>query len=236
MPESMRRKSPTRLLTEGILGQHIALSVAAHLARTQLVPDPLRVYDAQHMAETLDVVANALVRVAPVYVQDPKAEAPRELMEAELDGARAKRAATVLALQDGRTLSAVSMKRADLRQAIAILKAVGIQELARAEPQAQEARTEPRDWLRELCSRLGEVEKLLEPPLVPSQAHKANPHIVFIARNAPEGRVANLAMQLMSAVHEADVGDAVENDRVSLTLARLRAALDEQKQTQAPKA
>src|SRR5688500_8345984 len=122
----MARKSKTRELVESSLGQHLALSVAAHLARTQLVPDPLGAYDGQHITEMVDVVGNALARVAPLYVQDPKQGSARELTPLELDGAAVRRAATLLVLRDGRTLSSVSMKRADLRQAIAILKAVGI--------------------------------------------------------------------------------------------------------------
>ena len=70
--------------------------------------------------------------MAPLYVQDALAGSPRQLMEAELEGAKVKRGATVLALKDGRSLSGVSLKRAELRQAIAILKAVGVPELARA--------------------------------------------------------------------------------------------------------
>ena len=225
MASAMGRKSKTQLLSDSILGQHLALSVAAHLARTQLVPDPLRVYDGQHMSEMLDVVGNALARVAPLYVQDPKAESPRQLMEGELEGARVKRGATMLALKDGRTLSAVSVKRADLRQAIAILKAVGIQEFSR-QPQAGEPRPEPHDRLGELRERLGEVEHLIEPPLVSAQADKANSHIVFIARNAPQGIIANLAMQLMSAVPESRESEKVPAD-LGLILARLHAALQE---------
>ncbi|HJV10920.1 MAG TPA: hypothetical protein VJ690_05405, partial [Burkholderiales bacterium] len=74
----MGRKSKTQLITDSVQGQHLALSVAAHLARTQLVPDPLNVYDSQHMSETLDVVGNALARVAPLYAHDPSTSAPRQ--------------------------------------------------------------------------------------------------------------------------------------------------------------
>jgi hypothetical protein len=66
----MARKSKTQQLIEGTAGQHLALSVAAHLARSQLVRDPLRVYDGQHLSEMLNVVAGVLPRTAPVYAMD----------------------------------------------------------------------------------------------------------------------------------------------------------------------
>jgi hypothetical protein len=132
----MARKSKAPYLPAGMLGQHLALSVAAHLARTQLVAEPHDVYDAQHMSEVLNVVGNALTKVAPLYVQEAKDAAARELAPAELEGAAVRRGARVLVLRDGRTLAAVSIKRADLRQAIAILKAVGIPELGRPRPEA----------------------------------------------------------------------------------------------------
>ena len=126
----MARKSKTQQLTEGIAGQHLALSVAAHLARTQLVPDPLKVYDGQHLTDMLDVVGLALARTAPLHVIDPAAGEPRQLTPRNRRGV-AKRGAHLL-LKDGRTLAGVSIKRSDLRQAIAILKAVGCRDRAAA--------------------------------------------------------------------------------------------------------
>lgn len=107
-------------------GQHLALAIAAHLARTQLVPDPLNAYDAQHLRDSVEVVARALTRVAPLYVNGAADGELRQLSEAELEGAKVKNGADTLVLRDGRAFSAVLIKRADLRQAIAILKAVGI--------------------------------------------------------------------------------------------------------------
>src|SRR5687768_6703928 len=130
----MSQKSKTQHLTDSIIGQHLALSVAAHLARTQLVSDPLAIYDSQHLTDMIDIVAAAIAKVAPLYVQDPGSGTLRQLTESELEGATVKRSATNLVLRDGRTLSSVSLKRVDLRQAIAILKAVGIPELRTAQP------------------------------------------------------------------------------------------------------
>jgi hypothetical protein len=220
----MGRNSKTQQLTDSVLGQHLALAVAAHLARTQLVPDPLSVYDGQHMSDMVDAVANALARVAPLYVQDASLGTARELAQAELAGAAVRRGATVLMLKDGRTLSSVSIKRTDLRQAIAILKAVGVPGLTPRPPQEQPA---PKADAPQIVAQLAELELLLSPPLVTPQLDKAATLAVALARHARQGRVANLAMQLVSAVHEARSQSLAETQRVSLALARLRAAVEE---------
>jgi hypothetical protein len=217
------RKSKTRQLTDGILGQHLALSVAAHLARTQLVPEPLAVYDSQHMGEMIDIVARALAKVAPLYVRDAGSGEPRELSAAELEGAAISRAATTLSLRDGRSFSSVSIKRADLRQAIAILKAVGMPELRVSPPhEPPPPRAEP-----DLLAHVTELESLLREPLVEPRVRKAKAIAVGIARHARYGRVANLSMQLVSAVHEAAHEAGAGPQKVGVALARLRAAVEE---------
>ena len=217
----MGRKSKTEQLIDSTLGQHLALSVAAHLARTQLVPDPLAVYDSQHLGEMVDIVARALAKVAPLWVRDAGSGQPRELSGAELESAVISRAATMLTLKDGRGFSSVSIRRADLRQAIAVLKAIGISELAPhegAEPPRSHGRAET------LRARVVEIEALLRPPLLPDQVEHANHLIVATAREAPDGPVANLAMQLMSIVHES-VGRAEMSAGLRLALERLRTAV-----------
>ena len=225
----MGRKSTSQQLTESILGQHLALSVAAHLARTQLVSDPLSVYDAQHICEMVDVVANALAKVAPLYVQEPKIGTARELTAAELDGAAVRRGAGVIVLKDGRTLSSVSIRRADLRQAIAILKAVGIPELRIPAPKPQPAPPPGPD----VMTHLQELESLLRPPLIAPHVQKASSIAVGIARHARYGRIANLSMQLVSAVQEASQDAPAEAQKVGVALARLRAAVEQEQQAQA---
>ena len=216
----------TRQLNDSILGQHLALSVAAHLARTQLVPDPLSVYDGQHLTDMLELIARALAKVAPVYVKDAAAAEPRELTPAELEGATVRAGATLLALKDGRTFSSVTIKRADLRQAIAILKAVGIDELRR-DPQPQPPPPQPpASPALSLKARMEEVDVLLRAPLVTAQLERANREMVAIAREAPSGRVSNYAMRLMSAVQQARGAEDLP-DSVRAELARLRAAIDE---------
>jgi hypothetical protein len=220
-------RSKTQELAISIQGQHLALSVAAHLARTQLVPEPLRVYDGQHLSEMLDVVARSIAKVVPLYVQDPQAGSPRELSHDELQGAEVRRGATLLVLKDGRTLSSVTIKRRDLRQAVAILKTVGIPELKLPKERDETPPAPPRERIDPLAV-LAEIDALLRPPLVAAQIEKANSLAVSLARSAPQGHVANLAMRLVSAVHEARAaGEAPDAKRLELALARLRAALEE---------
>ena len=105
----MGRRSTTQRLTETIAGQHLALSVAAHLARSQLVRDPLSPYDARHLLDVLDAVGSAICRVAQLYVLDAKTGQRRELSATELEGAKAKAGATIVVLRDGQALSGVSV-------------------------------------------------------------------------------------------------------------------------------
>jgi len=70
------------------------------------------------------------------------------------------------------------------------------------------------------------LEALLQPPLVTSRIDQASRLAVSIARHAPHGRVANLAMQLMSALHEARGAGEIPAS-LGLVSSRLRAALDE---------
>ncbi len=222
-----RRK--TKQLTDGIVGQHLALSVAAGLARTQLVPDPQRIYDPQHLSDSLNHIARGLAKVAQLYVAIP-GEAPRPLAPMELEDAHIQAGATLVVLRDGRKLSAVSMKRADLRQAVAILKTIGMQEYAAhtASPPAPEPEPERVDPL----AQLAEIERLLSAPLVAPQVKRANTLAVALARSAPQGRTANLAMQLVSAVHEVQSEQTQDTDRLKLALARLRDALDSEHTSQ----
>jgi hypothetical protein len=222
----MARKSKTQQLTDSIAGQHLALSVAAHLARTQLVPDPLKVYDGQHLTDMLNVVGLALARTAPLHVIDPAAGEPRQLTPAEIEGAVAKRGASTLVLRDGRTLAGVSIRRSDLRQAIAILKAVGLPEIVPPAGPPKAAEPAPGANLQAVRARFNEVEGLLLPPLLPDQVDRAKAGAVWIARHAPHGRIANLSMQLMSALHETRGTEEIPGG-FRMALARLRAALQD---------
>ena len=223
----MAKRRTTDRLIDDLRSQHIALSVAAGLARTQLIPQPHKAYDAQHLSDSLNLVARGLAKVAQLYVAAP-GESPRALTPAELEGAQIQRGATVLVLKDGRKLSAVSMKRADLRQAVAILKTIGVQEFAQS-PAPAPAALEPPPEVVDPLAQLAEIERLLSVPLVAPQVKRANTLAVALARSAPQGRIANLAMQLVSVVHDAQSEQTQDTDRFRLALARLREALDSEK-------
>ena len=223
----MARKSKTDNLTDSIAGQYLSLAVAAHLARTQLVPDPLKVYDGQHLGEMLNLVGQALARTAPLHITDASSGAKRALGPLDVEGAVAKRAAAALVLKDGRTLTGVSIRRSDLRQAIAILKAVGIPEFAPAPAAAPRPGANGNgNGTEALRARFAEVDRLLMPPLLPAQVQQAKAAAVWIARHAPHGRVANLAMQLMSSLHETRGTEEIPGG-FRMALARLRAALQD---------
>ena len=82
----------------------------------------------------------------------------------------------------------------------------------------------------ELRATLAEIEPLLRLPLMAAQVERANRLIVAMARNAPDGRIANLAMRLMSTLHETrDDHTAASDSRVAVLLARLRAMLEDEK-------
>ena len=201
------------------MGKHLALAVAAQLARSQLLGD------APSNEEIVNVVARALARVAPLYVRESDSGTPRQLREEELEGAQLRHGATRLVLIDGRIFSSVSIKRADLRHAVAVLLAVGIPELGSTVRRSIEARqTEPRDRLAELRAHLAEIERLLRPPLIPEQTERATKLAVSLARSAPHGRISNFAMHLVSALHDARAG---ADGELPISLARLRAAVEE---------
>jgi len=224
---NMASKSKVDRFSDNLSGQYLSLAVAAHLARTQLIPDPRKVCDAEHLNEMLNVVAQAIARTATLQITEAPGGEKRALSSLELEGASAKRSATMLVLKDGRTLTSVSIRRSDLRQAIAILKAVGLPELAPAAPPAAAQPANGNGNGSALQARFAEVEKLLMPPLLPAQVDRAKAAAVWIARHAPQGRVANLAMQLMSALHEPRGVDEIPGG-FRMALARLRAAIEQQ--------
>ena len=222
----MPPRKPMNDLPDRIRGEHLGLCVAAHLSRTQLVADPLQRYDGQHLMDMVEGVARALVKVAPLYVRDNGVDAPRELTAAELDGAAVQEAGRLLVLRDGRRYTSMTIKRIDLRQAIAILRATGVPELhgSGARPQAQAAK--PAAPVENPRVTLARIEALLRPPLLAHQLDEASRALVSIARHAERGRVANLAMQLMSAVQESN------EERLALLLAQLRSTLEETAQSE----
>lgn len=205
--------------------EYLALPVAAHLARTRLVPDPTKVYDPEHLNEMLNIAAQALMRATRLYFVDPDTGEMHELGALELDGAVAKRGATRLTLRSGRSIAGVTVLRNELLDAIALLKKTGVPGLTSplAEPPARppEAPADPLALLRDM-------EALIHPPVLGSELQRATKLAVALARGAQRGEIANLAMRLVSELHESR-GKAAMGEGVRLAFERLRAALEEQK-------
>jgi hypothetical protein len=88
--------------------------------------------------------------------------------------------------------------------------------------------------LEALRGRFAEVDRLLTAPLLPAQVEQAKAAAVWIARHAPHGRVANLAMQLMSALHETRGTEEIPGG-FRMALARLRAALQDIENADSPR-
>jgi hypothetical protein len=191
---------------------HVPFPLAVQLASSELLQDP-------RIRHSLNAVGNALARVVPVYFQGAGVDKPRPLSEGELEGSQVVHRATVLLLKDGRRLSAVSVKRRDLRRAIALLRSAGI-------PQLAQSSQKPEIQSREISATLAEIERLVSPPLLPSQLDRANALAASIARAAPDPGIAHLAMRLLSAVHDArTAGDSADNQGIKLLLARMRDAI-----------
>lgn len=106
--------------------EHIGLTTASGIAYDQLAAKSRGAYDAEDFNELLNKAAEALIRIAPVYLFDSDSGARRRLDDAELLNARVTRAASALILADGREVKDLSLLRSDLRTAITILKGAGL--------------------------------------------------------------------------------------------------------------
>lgn len=212
----MGRKPKKAELTDSPVGQHVAFPVAVRLASFELAEDP------RHPSPTtLNRIGRALARVVPVYLQRRGAARPRALSQGELEGSEVMHSATVLLLKDGRSLSSVSIRRRDLKRGIAVLRTLGIQEPGRERARKSE------DAPGELLAKVAEIEKLVRPPLLPSQMDRVSVLAVGIARSAPDGGTAHLAMRLLSALHDArKAGERVDTQPIEAIVARLREAMN----------
>jgi hypothetical protein len=77
-----------------------------------------------------------------------------------------------------------------------------------------------------IFAKLGEIERLVRPPVLPSQLERASALALSIARNAPDGVIAMLGTRLVRAIQDARAGENADNRAIALILARIRAALD----------
>ena len=84
--------------------------------------------------------------------------------------------------------------------------------------------------IEELLASLKEIEELLQFPGVPGHVHAATLLATRIAKNAPEGRIANLAMRVISeanALRESALPLRPDRSGLNAALWRLRIALQQ---------
>jgi hypothetical protein len=80
----------------------------------------------------------------------------------------------------------------------------------------------------ELMVRFDELAALIGAPAARDTVDKAQALAMYIARSAPNGTIANLAMQVMSAaVHLHNGNPQVANDTLKAALSQLQIALSE---------
>ncbi|MGH8741053.1 MAG: hypothetical protein ACREUN_09095 [Burkholderiales bacterium] len=101
--------------------QHLALSTAAAVVYHQVM-GTLSTGTADDVIEVLDLVAGAIANVAPIYTSDRPTGTPRQLAPIELIHCRFERGATVLKTSFGPEYTNLSIRRDDMRTAIAILR------------------------------------------------------------------------------------------------------------------
>jgi hypothetical protein len=81
---------------------------------------------------------------------------------------------------------------------------------------------------KELMLRFGELEAVIRSPRAIGTLDKAEGLAMYIARSAPSGQVANLAMLVMSAAIDLRANRQPDADgRLDNTLSRLRTALEQ---------
>ena len=224
-------KSGISKLAESIRGEHMPIAAAAALARSYLVAGPADVFDGPQLTAMLELIARALCTVAPVYALDARTGERRQLAETELHGAIFRHGASVLVLEDGTALSGVSITRGDLRKAVAVLRAIGIEAIApRAVPPPAPLAParEGEGAAASLAASAADIEALLRPAPQGAQLDRINALAIGIARSAARGPVAGLAMRLMSALHDARAKGAPAQDAAVIgALSRLRQAIEE---------
>ena len=116
--------------------EQVGLAAAsAVLFRQMAAGQPASYSNFEHYSEVLNLVASALAKLAPISTGDSSSR--RLLTELELLQGKFLKSATLLAFDDGRApLSALTIRRGDLREASEVLLRVGItgfpQGLARA--------------------------------------------------------------------------------------------------------
>lgn len=78
-----------------------------------------------------------------------------------------------------------------------------------------------------VVERLSELERLIRPPLLPSQIERASALAVTIAQHSPDAVIAMLATRLVRAIEDARAaGEGADARPIALIVARMRAAVD----------
>ena len=108
--------------TKGIGDPQVALSTAAAVVYQQVMGVPVPAGSAADAAVILDRVAGAIANVAPIYTADRPSGTPRQLAPIELIHCRFVGGAARLRTSFGLEYGALSIRREDMRSAIAILK------------------------------------------------------------------------------------------------------------------
>ena len=105
--------------------EFLALSTAAAVAYSQVMEAELHFKDVAEMNDILQSVATALSNVSPIYTLDEDAGTYKQLEPVDLLFGIFQRGATVLRTSYGEFRD-LSIRRADMRTAIAIFRRAGI--------------------------------------------------------------------------------------------------------------
>jgi hypothetical protein len=106
--------------------QHLALSTAAAVVYHQVMGAAAAAGSADDVLDVLDRVAGAIANVATIYTSDRPSGTPRQLAPIELIHCRFERGATALKTSFGLEYHNLSIRRDDMRTAIAILRGARI--------------------------------------------------------------------------------------------------------------
>ena len=104
--------------------EFVALSTAAAVVYHQIAGATTESTD--EVIEVLNAVASAIANVAPIYTSDRPTGTPRQLAPIELIHCRFERGATVLKTSFGLEYGNLSIRRDDMRSALAILRGARI--------------------------------------------------------------------------------------------------------------
>ena len=106
--------------------QHLALATAAAVVYHQITGTIQGIEAEADVEEVLNRVANAIANVAVIYTADRPSGQPRQLAPIELIHCRFEQGATVLKTSFGLEYRHLSIRREDMRSAIAILRGAGV--------------------------------------------------------------------------------------------------------------